>query len=216
MTIKLLAVWLLHLMVIAIPPGKGQNSRSIETNQAQADRYAQIANAIATVALDAKEAPIYGDGKAATGRTKTAVLLLAVSYFESAWRSDIDLGTTRGDGGKSCTIFQLNLGHGKSPEGWGCDELVLDREKAARAALGAIRRSSLACKREKGPEAVLFAYVAGKCDGDAIATAVFQGQMTVRQIAGKRITLARKWTREHPFAAFAAEHPELVKQSTAL
>lgn len=209
MTTKLLAAWLLHLMVLSIPPGHGQNSRSLETTAEQADRYALIATAIATVALDAKEAPIYGDGKSGTGRAKTGVLLLAISQLESGWRRDVDLGKTRGDGGASCTIFQMHLGAGKTPEGWGCDDLLADREKATRAALGALRRSALACRHVPGPESVLLAYVAGNCDGDREAASVFAKGMTVRDVALIRIELARKWSKAHPLKAFAAEHPDL-------
>lgn len=206
MNIQVLAAWLLQLMVLAVPPGKGQLARSLETSAAQEERYERIAEAIATVVLDEKEAPVFA-GKGDGPRVRTAAMLLSVSYFESSWRRDVDLGMTRGDGGKSCTVFQFNLGSGKTAEGWGCDELVADRGKAARSALHALRRSSLACRKETGPEAILFVYVSGDCDGDRLAAKVFAPGTTIRDVAAKRMEKARRWTAEHPFSKFAAVHP---------
>src|SRR5678816_1444999 len=101
--------WALAVMLAVNPPGK----TSLETAEQGRARYGEIAAAI--------------DG-AAHGDRLLASLLLSVSFFESGWRADVDDGRVRGDGGRSCTLWQLQLTRRE------CDALVLDRELAAQRA----------------------------------------------------------------------------------
>lgn len=171
----ILSAWLLARMVSAIPPGQHQTVSALETAAEHEARYRSIASAIASVALDPEEPPVF------RGRLGTAALLLSVSYFESAWRKDVDTGIgkfARGDSGQSCTIFQLNRGF------VACVPLLADRELAAREALHVLRQSAAAC-RSLGPDAALNVYASGSCEA---------GQEAGR----KRIEKARRWLRENP------------------
>lgn len=170
-----LSAWLFARMVSAIPPGSHQNAGSLESTAEHAARYRSIASDIATVALDSEEPPVF------RGRLGTAALLLSVSYFESAWRKDVDTGIgklARGDGGQSCTIYQLLVGRTR------CEPLLADRGLATREALHMIRRSALACSK-LGPNAALNVYASGSCEGGER-----EGKL--------RIEKARKWLRENP------------------
>src|SRR5262245_32288767 len=90
MSVEALAAWVLSVMLSAVPPGKSRHSSEArESAEAGRTRYAQIARAIAEVTSDPKEEPLF-DGP--RGREKTAALLLAISYYESHWRRDVDLG----------------------------------------------------------------------------------------------------------------------------
>lgn len=140
-----------------------------ETAAQKTTRYTSIAHDIAVVAFDPREAPVDG-GK--NGRVNTIALLLSVSFFESGWAHDADIGPCylgkdgkgpRCDGGKAATIFQIEVGAGTTQEGWDKAALFGDREKATRAALHRINRSIKACARF-GAEARLRQYASGSCE----------------------------------------------------
>jgi hypothetical protein len=95
------------------------------------------------------------------------VLLLAVAWRESAWRADVDTGETRGDHGRSWSLWQIQ-GHGQ----------LTDRRTAVRIALELMRRSQTACT---GPVPLMLrAYTSGSCEagGDA---------------SKQRVLLAQRW-----------------------
>ncbi len=141
--------WLFALLLAVAPPGRVP---ARETEEAARVRYLDIATDIASVASDPAEAPLFGG---ALGRERTAALLAAVAYMESGLRLDVDDGRTRGDSGRSCTIFQLSRGRKA------CAPLLADRRAATREALHSMRRSAAACP---GPvEGMLRAYAAGRC-----------------------------------------------------
>jgi hypothetical protein len=132
------ANWILGIMLSVNPPGR----TPVESEEAGRARYVEIANAI---------------DSASGGNRQLAALLASVSFYESGWRADVDDGRVRGDGGRACTLWQLRLPREQ------CDELVLDRERAARHARAALERSLRAC-RGNGPEERLAAYTGGSCD----------------------------------------------------
>src|SRR5262249_30979675 len=90
MSAEAMATWLLGIMVAAVAPGRARFPReAVESEADGRSRYTAIARALADVALDPEEKPLF-DGP--TGRARTAAMLLALSYHESAWRRDVDLG----------------------------------------------------------------------------------------------------------------------------
>ena len=163
-SVETTAAWLLSVMLTTLPPGKiVRPADAVESPDAGRERYVAIARAIAEVVHDPDERPVYRGG---LGRERSAALLLAVSYFESSWRRDVDLGIGKlafGDTGRSCGLFQAHVGRGSTPEGYSCSDLVADRKKAARSALAAMRRSANAC-RTLGPYDILRVYASGSCE----------------------------------------------------
>lgn len=151
-----MAAWILVLLLAIAPPGRTPARESAEAGRA---RYEAIAADIAAVVEDPDEAPLFGGP---LGRERTAALLVAVAYMESGLRVDVDTGSRRGDGGRSCTLWQLQRGR------LGCAPLLADRRLAAREALHAMRLSQGACR---GPiDRMLGAYAAGSCDRGAVAS----------------------------------------------
>lgn len=187
MTIEALAGWLLAVMLSAVPPGK--SGTPAEARESAADgkaRYQAIAHAIATATLDPKEPPLYADPH---GRARTAALLLAISYYESHWRRDVDLGIgpqARGGGGRYWCMMQIGVGDEPTPEGWTGRDLVTSRDKCFRRALHILQRGQRICARERDEHAFVYHYASGYCD---------RGRQPVKL----RIALWRKWLGARPF-----------------
>lgn len=169
-----LTAWIVALMISLSPPDKGAAAGrfvpdAVETTEQRTERYREIAAAIAAVAFDPDETPAFG-GKG--GRHATATLLLGISWMESGWRRDVDLGLgklARGSGMDSC-LMQIRLGRGETTkEGWTWEDLTSDREKCFRAGLRIIRRSMAAC-RELPLEHRLSAYATGTCATHLLGT----------------------------------------------
>lgn len=155
--------WLVSSMVAVAPPAKFARGRTapeaVETEDQAKARYAQLADAIATVAYDPQERPAF-DGE--FGRAKTAMVLLSVAFWESSFRKDVATGAARGDHGRSCTYFQFNIGKGKTTSGHTCDELLADPVMAARDALSMVRSSMSTCTAVS-PMDRLSMYTSGTC-----------------------------------------------------
>jgi hypothetical protein len=163
--------WAVGLLTTMQPPKRLQNSYIKEAHESIAqteDRYAEIAEAYLAVAFDEKEKPVFGGQQ---GRLRTATLELAVAYFESGFRRDVHLGQgkwSRGDGGRSWCLQQINIGAGKVPDAdpivkeWRGKDLVADTSKCARAGLHIMRRAISACAALPWVDR-LSAYVSGSC-----------------------------------------------------
>lgn len=171
----LVVLWLFQLMSTWSPPERRADSllKDAQESKAQAiQRYLEIAQDAVEVAYMEEEPPILTTKDEEKARAWTALLLLSVSYFESGFRRDVDLGVgrfARGDGGRSWCLNQINIGKGKVPDAnpvvgsWTGKDLVADRKKCFRTSLRMIRRSFSACSSQ--PFAYrLSAYAAGSCD----------------------------------------------------
>lgn len=148
-----LAAAILAAMLAANAPGRAVGEHVAETEDEGRARYAAIAEAIADVADDERE-PV-----------RVATLLVAVSFAESAWRRDVDLGVgphARGDRGRSCSLYQFHLGAAVDRDGYDCNALLADRTLATRQALKAMRRSARTC-RALPPDLALSAFASGRC-----------------------------------------------------
>jgi hypothetical protein len=158
--------WLVALMVLVSPPEvaavRSCSTRlpgACETPDERLTRYRDLATAMAE---EATARPLYG------GRAKvanTAALYLAITYFESGWRRDVDLGigsAARGGGVDSC-VMQIRLGKGMvTQEGYDWTALVADRRKCVESGARLVRQSFNAC-RDLPPEERLAAYASGSC-----------------------------------------------------
>jgi hypothetical protein len=185
MTAKLLASWLLGIMVSNVPPGRSNfpDEARESADQGRA-RYTEIAEALAEVSLDPAEKPVF-DGK--KGRERTAALMLAIAYHESGLRRDVDLGLGRHHGGgRYFCLMQVAVEKrkGKTPEGWTGADLVASRQRCFRSALHILQRARAGC-RKQGSDAWLRLYTSGHCD---------RGRLP----AEKRLTTWRSWLGAHP------------------
>lgn len=160
-----LASYLVSIMLTVLPPG-GPGAHG-EGAAAGAARYQSIAADVSHAVSTGPCLPGHH------GCSRLGVLMLAIAYHESAWRVDVDQGKTLDSGGTSWGLWQINVGRGKTAEGWTGPELVRERWKGAISALHLVRLSAIACRKE-GHLAMLRAYTSGSCDrgGEASKTRV--------------------------------------------
>lgn len=162
--------WLLKRMLNWMPTGRSFIKDAKETQEDGKARYEKIADAMISVIYDPAEKPLFG-GK--YGRAKTLALVASMSWFESGYRKDVDLGVGplgRGDGGQSWCMMQILVGReqldGKSKNrvsltkdyyklhtspkdrtvGFGGENLVKDRVACFRVGLHLARRSFHGCR----------------------------------------------------------------------
>lgn len=230
--------WLMSLMVSVAPPGrKLYIPEAQETVDDATSRYADIAKDVAYVVWDPVEKPIFYGSR---GRERTAMVLLAVATFESSFRRDVDLGIgsmSKGDGGKSWCLNQVNLGklnaNGSTPirivvtpgggfkftdhqdEGWSGQDLVDDRQKCFRSALAILRSSFASCS--KNPiEKRLTQYASGHCDQGEEASRIRMG-LALRWMSTKLPTFKDEdvfaWLREETNSTPPSETLLLVSQN---
>jgi hypothetical protein len=152
----------------------------LESQQHVMQRYGSIARDAATVALDEREASLF-DGE--SGRSETALLLLSVASYESAFNARVDDGTRRGDHGRSYCLMQIRVGEGATSEGWSGKQLIEDRKRCFRAALHILHASFTACRRLPIDDR-LSAYASGRCFADA-------------RVSRSRVFRARSWWDTH-------------------
>jgi hypothetical protein len=103
--LKALTAYLIVAMTSWMPV---HNHAARETPEQTLARYEAIATDIATIALDPSEPSLFqGDD----GRVKTALLLLSVAFWESAFRGDVDAGHCKPhecDNGHAYSLWQLH------------------------------------------------------------------------------------------------------------
>lgn len=108
--------WLVSFMVALAPHRNysGAYKAAQETPEDTDARYQSIANDITEVVWDPTNPPLF---KGAHGRARSAAILLSVMRHESVFRRDVDFGEgemSRGDGGKSWCLLQIEVGTGRS------------------------------------------------------------------------------------------------------
>jgi hypothetical protein len=145
-----------------------------------ASRYASIARDVVTVAFDEAEEPLF---PGADGRAQTALLMLSIASFESAYRKTVDQGIRRGDHGRSFCLMQIRVGDGTTREGWTGRQLVTDRRMCFRTALHILHGSFNVCHRLP-IEDRMSAYATGRCIENA-------------DISRSRVGRARSWWTTH-------------------
>lgn len=103
--------WTVDRMLVWMPPGHSQVRENIhETPEEGKTRYEEMADDAISVAFNPNEKPLF-EGK--YGRSKTLAVMMALSFFESGYRMDVDTGVgtlSRGDHGNSWCLMQVNLG----------------------------------------------------------------------------------------------------------
>ena len=181
--LSMVIAWVLAMMMAVAPSHREHFEPEAKESFDQADaRYTEIATAIVTESMSG---PALSEGK--IGRIKTAMTVAAWMFYESGFRRDIDLGTSRvrlrktglNDFGRSWCLGQINLGTktipdpdrkgmfietsaDKTPQGWTGPELLADRRKCVRATIDRMRSSLLACA-DLPVEERMAQYASGLC-----------------------------------------------------
>lgn len=166
-TVDSLINWCVKRMAMWAPPGKSFYENAKEDPDDALVRYGEVARDAIEVVYDPTETPLFS-GR--IGRARTLAVILAVSDSESGgFRLDVDYGIgpqSKGDGGKSWCLAQINLGlagvDGKTPlrveltskyweyakdrtSGYGGEDLVQNRKACFRVSLHMIRQSFATC-----------------------------------------------------------------------
>lgn len=179
------SAWILSIL-LSLTPAAPQPGHA-ETPEQYRARLGEIATVIADGVYGEHHGPLLAEGADAT-----ATRLIAVAYMESGFSHDTDVGpcyrgrdgrSARCDAGRSVSIWQIQIGNARTPEGYVKDDLW-DRRKAERVAQRKIVASA-GCARLYGPDAALNAYASGSC------------ARGLRESAA-RLALARKLLAQHP------------------
>ena len=123
-------------------------------------RYASISTALASVIVESETRTPIND----------TAIVLSITYHESSWNRDVDLGMNRGDSGRSWCLGQINIGSG-SLFGITGPELVSDRRVCLSVSYRVAKMSIRACRKNK-PQHRLAIYASGSCDKGHSASAV--------------------------------------------
>jgi hypothetical protein len=189
-----LIAYLLSAMIAWSPPS---DHDYYAERQDTLERYESIARDIATVALDPDEPPLFGGPQA---RAQTALFVTSIAFYESGgFRGDVDAGIgkrSRGDGGRSWCLMQLNIGEGLTAEQWSGRELVQDRRKCIHAGLTRIRESFALCHFLPLYDR-LSGYTKGRCIAD-------------EDLAHRRLRRAMQWWTAHTFAPQESEREQAM------
>jgi hypothetical protein len=117
-------------------------------------------------------------------------LLLALSFHESHWRRDVDLGIGphAPEKGRYWCLLQIAVDRGKSADGATARELVHERERCFASGLYLLRRGLAQCGTKNDPRAFVNHYASGYCD---------RGKKAARL----RFATMERFLREHPLPA---------------
>lgn len=158
--LKIAAVWLTSVLTSLAPAPMGGKADPNESPVARASRIESIAADIAEVVYDPSEEPIFMGPKA---RNQTAAMVATFAVEEGMNLSHgVDTGRILGDAGKSYCMMQINVGKGKTKEGWTGPDLIADRKKCIKAGMHALRRSFWTCKNNPLKERFAV-YASGNC-----------------------------------------------------
>lgn len=182
--------WMMGFMKRSAPPGRTTfYAEAMETKEETLVRYREIASAIVDVVYDPDSKTLF---RGASGRTRTATVVLSVMLYESGFMKNVDFGVGkfgRGDHGNSWCLVQLNVGSmgtGRTMkwntkedrpyhpatdktadlfEGFTGPELMQDRHRCIREGLKAMRISFTSCREQNLPlEEKLKVFASGNCD----------------------------------------------------
>lgn len=164
------ARWIYEASLTWVPLAAVTNWESKE--EADVRRLA-IATDVAAVAFDAQEKPVFDSGSDFLSRANTALFLASIASYESGYDIRVDRGHCEAlpgglaakwcDGGNAHTMWQHNIGKGKTIDGWTKDDLIADRKKAVRAALHALQLSAKTCAKSYAGADAFSVYAQGFC-----------------------------------------------------
>ncbi len=161
--------WILALMLHLSPEERWHHKPGFEETKAERlARYEAIASDI--------EAAVSQGGTIDTRRDRDAALMVAVTFMESGFEKDVDVGpcyrgdgnNTRCDSGRAACIAQIRIRDGVTSEsihgvaGLKQEDLFRDRKKCLEIAKFMLARSFRACAKD-GRDARLDVYASGRC-----------------------------------------------------
>ena len=157
-----LEAWILSVLLGVLPPKELQVPNGKETIEETQERYAEIAIDMAAVITTSE--PLF---RGRDGVVKTAAVMIATARHESTLRADVDFGETRGDGGRSWCLMQINIGKKTVRVGpeymrtWHGEDLVSDRRKCFQAGLEHLRASMQQCRQYRNSATSISGYIHG-------------------------------------------------------
>lgn len=157
--VKTLCAWLASIVLSAYPAEKMYPDDSVKQTE-YVDRVDDIVTDIQEIVYEPSHTSWFG-GK--WGRAMEAALVTVIASQESGgFDPKVLSGEKRGDKGSSWCLMMLNIGRGKTREGWTGPDLIADRKKCLRSGLESARRSMNSC-RKYGALSGLSIYDTGSC-----------------------------------------------------
>jgi hypothetical protein len=168
-----LAAYLLAAMT-AWYPAKTHDFTKVPREDTQ-HRYEQIANDLASVAMDPNEEPLFSGE---TGRAQTALVMLSFAGYESGgFAQDVDTLRRKGDGGLGVCLMQVHPPYANR---------VVDRLSCFHEGLRALHDSWAMCKAGTTADR-LTGYTVGHCEAG-------------ERGAWIRVSRATRWWTAHAFS----------------
>jgi len=160
-----------HLKAFGIDSGNPYIKDKVvaqETKMMHEERRRRIVDSMVGVALDERNAPLFTGPYA---RERTALFMLAILHFESAYDLRVDLHHCAGypkaycDGGRAWCLAQIHPGpvYGFTAEGWTGKELQADRRKCFTAQLHILQQSQAMCPEDRATWKWSAPYASGQC-----------------------------------------------------
>jgi hypothetical protein len=160
--VQILQVWLASIVLTLFPP-VNVHPNNIDAQQEYVIHVNEVVKDIYDIVYDPSYAPWFSGNRA---RAHDAALATIVAAQESGGFDPlVESGVKRGDKGASWCLMAMNIGRGKTLEGWTGPELIADRKKCLLSGIKAIKRSMNAC-RGYGMLSGLSAYDTGHCIKD--------------------------------------------------
>ncbi len=157
--VQILRIWLVSIILGNFTPERMHpNDEALQA--AHIEYVNEVVGHIQLIVYDPSHTPWFG-GKWA--RAQEAALVAIISSEETGgYRQEIVTGKKRGDNGASWCMMSMNIGRGKTKEGWTGPELIADRQKCLLAGIHAMHRSMNGC-RKYGILSGLSIYDTGRC-----------------------------------------------------
>jgi hypothetical protein len=193
--LKALTTYLLTAMLSWMPT---KNHQARETQDAAKTRYESIAADVAAVTLDPSEPALF---QGSDGRVKTALVVLSVAFWESAFRVDVDSGQCKPpecDNGHAFTLWQLHPEDGFIFDG---DVYTFARNRSAawRADHASEIFDGAALVRERKLAAKIALHMIRYSVKAAGSLGIYTGERGNGPKAQTRMNHAVKWLKGHPF-----------------
>lgn len=157
--IQILRMWLASIVFMMYPPDRVHPGNLIL--QENYKRHVnEVVIDIQEVVYDRAKTPwLYGKW----ARAQEAALATIIAAEESGgFNLGVENGIIRGNRGASWCLMAMNIGRGRTMEGWSGPDLIADRKKCITAGVNAMRRSMSVC-RANGVLSGLSAYDTGRC-----------------------------------------------------
>ena len=157
--IQILRMWLASIVFMMYPPDRVHPGNLIL--QENYKRHVnEVVIDIQEVVYDRAKTPwLYGKW----ARAQEAALATIIAAEESGgFNLGVENGIIRRDRGASWCLMAMNIGRGRTMEGWSGPDLIADRKKCITAGVNAMRRSMSVC-RANGVLSGLSAYDTGRC-----------------------------------------------------